>query len=86
MNEKQQIQKAIFELLSSRSKGATICPSEAARQVYAADEWREKMDLVREVGKALSADGRLEVCQKGERVNPSEAKGPIRYRLRAEKI
>ena len=74
------VEAAILELLKNRKVGASICPSEAARAVFEAD-WREQMQHVRNVAKDLVEHGKLEICQKGETVNPSDFKGPIRLRL-----
>ena len=80
MNAKAEIEKSILGLLHSRDEGKTICPSEAARSLWP-DDWREHMEDVREVGRALEVEGRIEVFQSGGRVDPKLAVGPIRYRL-----
>lgn len=72
------IRQTIDELLAARRDGATICPSDAARALRPDGDWRALMDDVRRVA-ALEADaGRLEVRQRGERVEPRGARGPIR--------
>ena len=76
-----QFEPAILELLASRPSGKTICPSEVAR-ARSTDHWRELMEPVREAGRRLVARGLIEVTQKNHVVDPSTAKGPIRYRLR----
>lgn len=75
----------ILDLLGRRVDGATICPSEAARAVHAArggegDGWRELMDPARAAAAGLVAEGRVEVTQGGEVVDPATASGPIRIR------
>lgn len=75
------LQHAILALLSRRAPEATICPSEAARAV-APDDWRPLMDPAREAAARLAAKGRLEVLQGGRKVDPEDARGPIRLRLR----
>jgi hypothetical protein len=75
------LQHAILELLSRRAPEATICPSEAARAV-APDDWRPLMEPARDAAARLAASGRLEVLQGGREVDPENARGPIRLRLR----
>lgn len=78
------LEAAILELLSRRSAGATICPSEAARAVAGAqghgDSWRELMEPARRAARRLVAQGGVEITQGGRVVDPSTAKGPIRIR------
>jgi len=59
----------------------TYCPSEVAR-AYAPEDWRSKMELVRQVADDLVAIGKLIVLQNGKRIDakPTKAKGPIRLR------
>jgi len=73
-----RIRETIDELLDGRRDGATICPSDAARALRPDGDWRALMDDVRRVAADETAAGRLEVRQRGERVEPAEAKGPIR--------
>ena len=68
----------ILELASIRGAEKTFCPSEAARKLDAHD-WRRHMSLVREVGVGLWREKRLAVFQKGLEVEPTQAKGAIRY-------
>ncbi|MBX7096952.1 MAG: DUF2256 and DUF3253 domain-containing protein [Myxococcaceae bacterium] len=68
---------AILELLATRAGGASICPSEVARQL-SPDGWRELMEPVREAARRLVAKGELVITQGGRVVDPSTAKGPIR--------
>jgi sarcosine oxidase gamma subunit len=75
-----QLEAAILQLLHARARGATICPSEAARAV-APDEWRELMEPARRAARRLMAAGTVEITQAGRVVDPSTAKGPIRVRL-----
>lgn len=75
----EALESAILELLSARARGATICPSEAARQV-APETWRDLMEAVREAARRLVAAGRIEITQKGRVVDPSRVRGPIRLR------
>ncbi len=73
------LEDAIGELLDRRAPGATICPSEAARRVDPGG-WRELMPDARRVAGRLVADGRVEMTQRGEVVDPATARGPVRLR------
>ncbi|MEQ8850079.1 DUF3253 domain-containing protein [Botrimarina sp.] len=80
MDQREAIERAIFDLLAQRGARKTICPSEAARRVRPAD-WRPLMEATRRVATDLADAGRLEVTQRGQVVDPRKAKGPIRLRL-----
>jgi Protein of unknown function (DUF3253) len=76
------LENAIFTLLAQRQRGASICPSDAARAVYpTADQWRAAMPWVRALAAQLANQGRLVVTQGGKIVDIDTAKGPIRLRL-----
>jgi hypothetical protein len=79
----QQIRQTIDELLDARAEAATICPSDVARALAPDPAWRGLMDDVRRVAAGERADGRLEITQRGEEVDPATAKGPIRLRRAA---
>jgi hypothetical protein len=74
----RELERTILDLLASRSGGATICPSEAARAV--AEDWRLLMEPARSAARRLVVVGRVEITQGGQVVDPSTAKGPIRIR------
>ena len=76
------LEAKIINLLRKRARGATICPSEAARAVASGDEWRSLMEPTRRAARRLVSQNKLEITQKGRIVDPSTAKGPIRLRLR----
>lgn len=76
----EQLSAAIVALLHGRARGATICPSEAARAVDPAG-WRELMEPARRAARRLVVAGVVEITQGGRVVDPSTAKGPIRVRL-----
>ena len=76
----EQLEATILELLRARAHGATICPSEAARQVCAAD-WESLMEPARCAARRLHNAGSIQITQGGKQVDPSRAKGPIRLRL-----
>jgi hypothetical protein len=76
----RELERTIVELLSRRSRGASICPSEAARRV-GGEGWRQLMEPARCAARRLAAAGTLEMTQRGAVVDPSTAKGPVRLRL-----
>lgn len=79
-----ELEQKILELLSTRSRSATICPSDAARSVGATDVdaegWRDVMDAARCAARRLVASGDVHIVQGGRVVDPATAKGPIRIR------
>lgn len=76
-----ELERVILDLLDNRAKGATICPSEAARAV-GGDEWRDDMDAARAAAQRLVDAGEVDITQGGEVVDGATAKGPIRIRRR----
>ena len=77
----RQLEAAILDLLGRRGRGATICPSEAARAVVG-DDFRAETERTRRAARRLEAANKLDITQKGAVVDPSTARGPIRLRLR----
>lgn len=75
----RELEGAIARLLADRAGGATICPSEAARAV-GGEEWRGLMEPARRAARRLVAAGDVVITQRGQIVDPSTAKGPIRIR------
>ncbi|KUG53310.1 hypothetical protein AVL62_00410 [Serinicoccus chungangensis] len=78
-----ELEDAIGALLDQRARDATICPSEAARQVArdrGLEEWRDLMEPARRAARRLVAAGEIEMVQQGRVVDPSAARGPIRIR------
>ncbi len=73
------LERSVLELLDTRARGATICPSEAARAV-GGDDWRDLMEPARAAARRLVASGDVEITQGGRVVDGSTAKGPIRIR------
>ena len=76
------LEEAITDLLADRARGATICPSEAARKVGEEQDtaWRDLMEPARRAARRLVDAGEVEITQAGHVVDPSTAKGPIRIR------
>lgn len=81
----RQLEDALMALLRQRARGATVCPSEAARAVNGTmgdgREWRELMEPARAAARRLVVAGEVEITQGGHVVDPSTARGPIRVRL-----
>jgi hypothetical protein len=73
------LEQQVLDLLDARARGATICPSEAARAV-GGDDWRPLMEPARAAARRLVARGLVEITQSGRVVDGSTAKGPIRIR------
>jgi hypothetical protein len=78
----EALERHILELLEQRAPGRTICPSDAARSVYAGDDdgWRDLMEPARRAAGRLVAQGANEVTQGGEVVDLDPARGPVRLR------
>ena len=76
------LESAILDLLARRAASATICPSDAAREVGDDDSWRELMDPARAAAQRLVERGEVEITQGGQVVDLATAQGPIRIRRR----
>lgn len=77
------LEDAIRELLDARARHASICPSEAARCVGGEQGWRRLLQPARDAARRLVASGEIEMTQRGARVDPSTARGPVRLRRAA---
>ncbi|MFH8484918.1 DUF3253 domain-containing protein [Streptomyces longisporoflavus] len=78
----RRLERAILDLLERRAPTSSICPSDAAREVYEGDDdgWRELMEPARRAAGRLASANKVEVTQSGRRVDPAKARGPIRIR------
>jgi len=84
----RDLERATLHLLDRRAVGATTCPSDAARLVHGRtgagsegeDGWRDLMEPARAAARRLVAAGEVEITQRGQVVDPSTAKGPVRVR------
>ena len=74
------LEDCILDLLRQRAREATICPGEAARVVFP-ETWQQQMEAARQAARRLVVAGKIEITQRGQIVDPSTAKGPIRLRL-----
>lgn len=70
----------ILKLLQLRGRTKTICPSEVLYGDQKKD--KEMMESVRQAARRLVHQGLIEITQKGQVVDPSKFKGPIRLKLK----
>ncbi len=80
MPSDEEIAAALIDLARRRGRGASFCPSEAARALCG--DWRPLMAHIRRVAAGLTAQGRLVATQRGMEVSLADARGPVRLRLR----
>jgi hypothetical protein len=73
------LDQSLAWLLAERGAGKTVCPSEVARAV-GGEQWRNLMEPARAAARRAVARGEAEITQRGQVVDPSTAKGPIRIR------
>ena len=80
----------ILRLLHERGAGKTICPSEVARALAGRKRgeagiprsaWEPLMPLVRQAALRLEDRSEIVVTQRGQPVDFSAAKGPVRLKL-----
>lgn len=82
-DRRTRLESAIVALADHRAPDRTICPSDAAR-IAGGEQWRDLMDDAREIARHLMVQGRVDVLQKGQPVDPDEEwRGPVRIRGRA---
>jgi uncharacterized protein DUF3253 len=74
------VEDALRRRLAGVRPGATICPSEVARELAA--DWRPLMEPTRAAARRLVIRGEAEILQHGAVVDPESARGPIRIRPR----
>ncbi|MFG0326146.1 MAG: DUF3253 domain-containing protein [Phycisphaerales bacterium JB037] len=77
----ERLEAAILRLLAERARGATICPSQAARAVDDTN-WRDLMEPARMAARRLVVRGLVDITQGGRVIDPDTARGPIRIRAR----
>ncbi|HWA71922.1 MAG TPA: DUF4385 family protein [Polyangiaceae bacterium] len=73
------IERALMKLLEARHP-RSACPSEVARYIDK-EAWRALMPSVRDAAGRLAKRGRVDVLQKGKKVEVNKVRGPIRLRL-----
>lgn len=72
-----RIESAIRRLLSARAPSSSICPSDAAREVFGRG-FRAHMEDTRAAARRMAHRGEVVVTQRGRRVDPAEMRGPVR--------
>ena len=75
----EDLEDAVRRAVAAARDGATVCPSEVARDVAPAD-WRPLMQPVRDAAARLADAGEIEVTQGGRVVDVRTARGPVRLR------
>ncbi len=77
-----RIEAEILRLTTDRGADKSICPSEVARALAA--DWRPLLGPVRRTAARLAGAGRIDVLRKGRRIDPADARGVIRLRIRPD--
>jgi Protein of unknown function (DUF3253) len=77
VGRRDRMAAVVRTLLRHRYADKSICPSDVARTV-GGNGWRRLMPAVREVAADLADEGVIEVRQRGEVVDITTAKGPVR--------
>ncbi len=84
-----RLEAEILRLTTLRGTDRSICPSEVARALHAADQpgapegWQRLMTPVRHAASRLAQQGAIDILRKGRPVDPAaDIKGVIRLRLR----
>lgn len=78
------IEQAILKTLRARGLSKTACPSEIPRLVLKLPNWRDHMELTRNVSRRLATRGLVEVLSKMQPIDPTAVvRGPIRLRATA---
>jgi deoxyribodipyrimidine photo-lyase len=80
LSKTRAIEERIMELLRERRSDTTICPSEVLSVADKQD--KSLMEDVRSAARRLCNKGLIEVHQKGVKVDPYSARGPIRLKLK----
>ncbi len=79
MRADEVIETCILALCRSRGAGKTTRPSEVTRALEKDEaDWRALMPSVRKVAGKLAKQGLIVVTQRGQVVDPEQARGPIR--------
>ena len=81
----RKLEKVIMDLLRSAKAGASICPSQAAKELIENDDerqWRPLMEPARRAARRLVHKGEISIMQGGRIVDPSKFKGPVRLKLK----
>jgi predicted sugar kinase len=79
-DETAAIAGAILAVAGQRGPEKSTCPSEIARMLFPGD-WRKHMKSVVEVAIGLHEQHKVAITQKGDPVDVSHIKGPIRIKI-----
>lgn len=71
------VERCIVALLAERRPQASICPSDAARQVFG-EQFRAHMEDVRNAARRMAGRDEVVVTQRGARIDPATMRGPVR--------
>lgn len=71
----KELEEELLRLVALRGPGKTICPSEVPRSL-GLEDWRQAMELTREVARELARAEKIQILQKGALVDPDHFKGP----------
>ncbi len=74
---RERLAATVRTLLRHRDPDRTICPSDVARTI-GGSSWRRSMAAAREVAAELHDAGVVQVMQRGQVVDPRNARGPVR--------
>lgn len=77
-------EETILEMLASRGKHKSICPTDAAKALAGnpSDEsWRKFLTPVKQAAQRLARAGKIEILRKGKPIDPELLHGVIRLRL-----
>lgn len=81
--------RAIRGALAACRPGATICPTDAARQLATArgetapEAWRHHLPAIRRTAVDLAREGSIVILRKGKAIAPDAVRGVIRLGLPA---
>jgi hypothetical protein len=81
-SKKDDFEIQILEALKKRGKTSTICPSEILPFEQKTD--KNIMEDVRRAARRLVEQGKIDILQKGQVVDPSSFRGPIRLRIKSQ--
>jgi len=76
MND-ETVENAILSLVERRGAGKSICPTDAARALDA-ENWRARLNAVRNGAIRLALAGKVDILRKGKPVDPTDFKGVYR--------
>lgn len=74
------ISEKILAVAMSRGAEKSTCPSEIARMLFPSD-WRKHMKNIVDAAIDLQQQGKVVITQRGEPVDISQIKGPIRIKI-----